>query len=523
VRLNDLFSGEHVGSFVGLAGDAGTAGAGDRAVSAIVFDTRLVKEDCVFVAIRGSQLDGHAFLAEAAKGGAIAIVVEDVSKVPPAYVGLIRVVKSSRAELARLASVWSRRPSKELFTVGVTGTNGKTTTTHMIESVLNHGGIPTGVIGTIDHHFRSHVWPTDRTTPDPVVFQARLREFVDLGAKGVALEVTSHALDQARVDSVEYDLGIFTNLTRDHLDYHGSTEAYFEAKLRFFTELLSASVKRTTRAILNIDDAWVQKAATRLSRSTKPIVWTFGEEGRNTGFNADFEFRMEQPGFDGVNVILRTPGGERRLRLAMAGRHNVQNAVCAYATGLAAGLSEELAASAVEKIRGVSGRLESVANANGLHVFVDYAHTDDALVAILRLLGDIRDSARREGRPEAQAKIITVFGCGGDRDRGKRPLMMRAALNGSDAVVVTSDNPRTEDPEAIVNDAMEAVTAVEKSKVQRIVDRRLAISRAVEIARPGDVILIAGKGHEATQTIGTAKLPFSDVQVVREILKESYV
>ncbi|CAN5455833.1 UDP-N-acetylmuramoyl-L-alanyl-D-glutamate--2,6-diaminopimelate ligase [soil metagenome] len=514
MRLKDLFEDE-----VALTAITG----GDRDVSSIVFDTRMLKADCIFVAIRGTEADGHRFLKDAVARGAIALVVEDEELVPTDYVGFVRRVKSSREELASLAARWCRRPSKELFTVGVTGTNGKTTTTHMIEAVLNQGGIPTGVIGTIDHHFRSHIWPTDRTTPDPIVFQTRLREFADLGAKGVALEVTSHALAQSRVDAVEYDVGIFTNLTRDHLDYHGTIEAYFEAKLRFFTDLLRDSSKRITRAILNIDDVWVQKAATMLRGSTKPIVWTFGEEGRSPGFIADFEFRMEHPGFDGVNVVLRTPNGERRLRLAMAGRHNVQNAVCAYATGLAAGMSDELAASAVEKIRGVSGRLENVSNSKGLHVFVDYAHTDDALVAILLLLGEIRETALAEKRSGADAKIITVFGCGGDRDRGKRPMMMRAALNGSDTVVVTSDNPRTEDPEKIVDDAMAAVTPAEKSKVHRIVDRRQAIERAVQLARPGDVILIAGKGHEATQTIGTVKHPFSDVHVVREILKESHV
>ncbi len=511
VRLKDFF----------VEGD-------DSEISSIVFDTRQLSSrkpshgGSIFVAIRGTQTDGHKFLSEAVASGATALVVEDRLNVPREFTGFVRVVSSSRAELARLASLLSGRPSRDLFTVGVTGTNGKTTTTHMIESVLNHGGIPTGVIGTIDHHFRSHVWPTDRTTPDPLVFQRRLRDFIDLGARGVALEVTSHALDQRRVDAVDYDLGIFTNLTRDHLDYHGTTEAYFEAKLRFFTELLRESSKRTTRALLNIDDSWVQRAAIRLKASGKPVVWTFGEEGAAPGFLPDFEFKMQQPGFDGVAVALRTPHGERRLKLAMAGRHNVQNAVCAYATGLAAGLAEDLVAAAVEKIRGVSGRLESVQNSRGLHVFVDYAHTDDALRAILKLLEDVRAAARADNRPAASAKIITIFGCGGDRDRGKRPLMMRAALDGSDFVVATSDNPRTEDPEKILDDAMAAVTPSEKNKVQRIADRRLAILRAVEIARSGDVILIAGKGHEATQTIGTLKIPFSDVQVVRDILKESH-
>lgn len=494
----------------------------------LVFDNRHLKPGCVFIAIRGTKHDGHQFVVEAIQRGAIALVVEDAAVVPASFEGYVHQVRSSRVELARLAARWAGEPSKNLFTVGVTGTNGKTTTTHMIEAVLNFGGLPTGVVGTIDHHLGSHVWSTERTTPDPVVFQLRLRDFLTHGAKAVALEVTSHALDQARVDSVEYDVGIFTNLTRDHLDYHGTTEAYFEAKLRFFTELLKFSSKPNTRAILNVDDEWIQKAADILNGVAKPQVWTFGEKGRlRTGVAArrvpDFEYEIEEQKFEGVRVRLQSPVGEFQLNLAMAGLHNVQNAICALATGLAAGLAPATVKSAVESIRGVSGRLESVPNGKGLHVFVDYAHTDDALIAILRLLQDIRAQAARRGNPSGTARIITVFGCGGDRDRGKRPMMMRAALNGSDHVIVTSDNPRTEDPERILDDAMAAISnAEEKSKTERLVDRRLAIKRALEIARPGDVVLIAGKGHEATQTIGTVKHPFSDVKVAQELLKESH-
>jgi len=496
----------------------------DSEVTSLVFDAKLASPGSVFVAIRGSKVDGHSFISEAIQRGAKAVVVEDPSLVPREFSGFVQTVDSSRRELARLSAAWQRSPSKELFTVGVTGTNGKTTTTHMIEAVLNHGGLPTGVIGTIDHHLGAKVWSTERTTPDPVVFQTRLRQFVESGAKAVAIEVTSHALDQSRVESVEFDVGLFTNLTRDHLDYHGTIEAYFESKLKFFTELLHRSEKPRPRAILHIDDPWIEKAFQRIVPLKKPDVWTFGQKcrDRTSGANhVDFEYEILTQGFDGAEIVLKSPFGERRLQLAMAGIYNIQNAVGAMATGLAAGFNIDLASKAIESLRGVNGRLESVENSLGLNVFVDYAHTDDAITAILRLLQDLRSASksRTSGRPQ----IITVFGCGGDRDAGKRPLMMKAALGGSDTVIVTSDNPRTEDPEKIIDDAMTGASPSDHSRIHRVVDRRRALMKALEIATQGDVILIAGKGHEVTQTIGTQKFPFSDVLVVRELMEGSNV
>ncbi len=491
-------------------------------VSAIVVDTRKLVPQCIFVAIRGAKADGHQFLAEAVAKGAIVLVVEDAANVPAGFRGFVQKVPSSRLELARLASVWASLPSQNLFTVGVTGTNGKTTTTHMIESVLNAGSIPTGVIGTIDHHFGSKVWPTELTTPDPMAFQMRLKEFVKLGAKAVALEVSSHALMQSRVDFVEFNAGVFSNLTRDHLDYHGTMENYFEAKVRFFSELLTNSKKKETFAILNGDDDWVLKARDRLLKRKRSTIWTFANAATPASKKLgkiEFTFEIVEQSFEGVRFKLKTPGGTHSILLPMTGLHNVQNAVSAFAVGLAAGIDERQLVKSLGEIPGVNCRLESVRNSKGVHVFVDFAHTDEGLVATLKTLTAIRESAAASGRASATAKIITVFGCGGDRDRGKRPLMMRAALDGSDKVVVTSDNPRNEDPEVILDDAMAAVKSEEKAKVQRIADRRKAIERAIEAAAPGDVVLIAGKGHETTQQIGAVKHPFSDARVAREILE----
>ncbi len=489
-------------------------------VSALVFDTRNLQPGSVFVAIRGSRTDGHKFLIDAAAAGAVALVVEDRTNAPSSFKGFVHEVKSTRRELARLASVWSGEPSKHLFTVGVTGTNGKTTTTHMIESVLNSGGIPTGVIGTIDHHLGSKVWPTSMTTPEPIAFQSRLKDFIKYGAKAVALEASSHSLDQSRVDFVHFDAAVFTNLTRDHLDYHGTMDQYFEAKLRFFTELLADSMKRETFAIVNGDDEWSAKAVGRILKRQRSTVWTYALAPLGAYAKAlakvDFTYEIVKQGFDGVHFRLKTPGGTHDAFLPMAGLHNVQNAMSAFAVGLAAGLQEKAVVKSLAEIHGVNGRLEAVRNTHGIHVFVDYAHTDDALNSILKLLGGIRSGLAPAKSP---SRIITVFGCGGDRDRGKRPLMMRAALNGSDEVVLTSDNPRSEDPEVILDDAMSAVASSENLKVHRLMDRRKAIAFAVNIARAGDVVLIAGKGHETTQHTGEAKMPFSDVKVAREILE----
>ncbi|MDX9731240.1 MAG: UDP-N-acetylmuramoyl-L-alanyl-D-glutamate--2,6-diaminopimelate ligase [Bdellovibrionales bacterium] len=517
IRLRELFEGKPTNSSQGLSG------TDESAVSALVFDTRELQPGCVFVALRGTKHDGHDFLDEAVRKGAVALVIEDDSKltdeIRQSYKGYIHVVASTRRELAFLAARFFGSPSKELFTVGVTGTNGKTTTTNMIESVLNAGGNPTGVVGTIDHHLGSRVWPSDMTTPDPVRFQRRLREFVDAGAKAVALEVSSHALDQARVDAVNFDVAIFTNLTRDHLDYHGTMQAYSQAKFRFFAELLPESEKCASgpvTAVFNVDDPAGAEMANRLERlveAQRVRIWRCGSDDECAS-RLDFSYRIESQGFDGVRFKLRTPRGEHAVFLAMPGKHNVQNVIGAFATGEAIGMSSSAIVQAIQGIRGVPGRLERVPNRAGIHVFVDYAHTDDALKTILQLLQNVR----AESETDAQAKIFTVFGCGGDRDRGKRPMMMKAALAGSDFVIATSDNPRTEDPEKILDDVMAGASSDDLVRVARIVDRRDAISHALAKARRGDVVLIAGKGHEATQQIGTVKHPFSDVQVASEAL-----
>ena len=471
-------------------------------VTGVDFDSRKVQAGSVYVAVRGQKSDGHDFLQAAVQRGASVLVLQEdqsaVDRVPDDFRGPVFEVPATRAALAPIAARFFGEPSSRLFTVGVTGTNGKTTTTHLIEQVLNHAAMPTGVIGTIDHHFGLKVWKSEMTTPDPVAFQSRLKEFVDLGARAVALEASSHALDQNRVDAVEFDVAVFSNLTRDHLDYHGTMENYFLSKSRLFTQLLRDSKKSRKTAILFADDAWSDRLEKALRGLSVDIV-TFGET------RGQLRYQVASQTFAGSEVELST--GEKFL-VPMPGRHNVQNAIAALLVGRAAGVRLSLGA---EALKGrVPGRLERVPNSKGLFVFVDYAHTDDALKSILASLDRVRSTM--SPRP----RIITVFGCGGDRDRGKRPLMREAALSHSDRVIVTSDNPRSENPESIIDDVLAGASAAALAKLSREVDRRKAIHLALAAARPGDVVLIAGKGHENTQTIGERVLPFLDSAVALE-------
>ncbi len=484
-----------------------------KVAKSITFDSRSVKPGSVYVAIRGTKIDGHDFLQQAADAGAVALVVEDQTHKPKEFRGPVWVVDDTRKTLSELAAGFYNYPSRELFTVAVTGTNGKTTTTHLVEAIFNHAGKATGVIGTIDHHLGHKVWPTELTTPDPVMFQRRLREFQEEGAKAVALEASSIALTQARVEYVDYDCALFTNLSRDHLDYHSDMEDYFQAKLRLFTELLINSSKDQRTAVINGKDPYGQRIVELLSKNAVPKlnVWRYGFAGEG---NYNLSAKVISRGYEGTKFELTTPMGAQEFFISMAGQHNVENAMAAIGAGLAARISLSDCAAALKNVHGVNGRLESVANTKGIYVFIDYAHTDDALARAISALVKIREEA------QLQSRIITVFGCGGDRDSGKRPLMMKAALQFSDYVILTSDNPRTEDPRKIMNDALVGASEDERrSRVHAEVDRKQAIQYAIATAQKGDVVIIAGKGHETYQQIGTQKFPFSDAEVVREFVR----
>ncbi len=472
-------------------------------VGDVTQDSRKANEHSVFVAIRGTSSDGHKFLPQVALNGALALIVEDEQVIPADYRGAVVKVASTRQALDVLAQRFFGNPAEKLFCIGVTGTNGKTTITYMIEKILNHFGWPTGVIGTIDHHLLGHKWGSQLTTPDPLTLHRRLQEFVALGARAAAFEVSSHALDQARVESVPFAAGIFTNFTRDHLDYHRTMENYFSAKERLFNELLGRD-PRTAVAILNMDDPWIRKTRVREGVTT----WGYGQA------DTDFSFRILKQDLNGSLFALSTPRGNTEVRLPCTGTHNIYNAVAAIAAALAAGCSLQTAGEALATFYGAPGRLEKVPNSRGVHIFVDYAHTDDALRTVLRALSSLTESGGKK------ARVITVFGCGGDRDTGKRPLMAQAAAEFSDRIVVTSDNPRSEDPLKIIDQIKKGIPPAYKGEVVTEPDRRNALNRALQSAGEGDVILVAGKGHEDYQLIGEQKLSFSDVQVIGELLNE---
>lgn len=472
----------------------------DQTVSSVTQDSRRVGPGVVFVAVRGSAADGHEYLKSAAKAGALALVVEDDRGIPSDFKGAVVKVESTRVALEKLAERWNGNPARDLFCIGVTGTNGKTTITYMIEAIFTRYGWPTGVIGTIDHHLGSEKWSSQLTTPDPLTLHKRLREFVDLGARAAAFEVSSHALDQHRADSLPFSVGVFTNFTRDHLDYHKTMEDYFVAKERLFRELLGR--RKSTTAVLNGDDPWIRK--TRVQEGVQ--TWWFGQDA------ADFTFRILKQDLNGSLFHVATPRGSAEIQLPCPGPHNVYNAVAALAAAMAAGVSLATAGEALAKFYGAPGRLEKVPNGRGLHIFVDYAHTDDALATVLKALSDVRASSNSAGR------IVTVFGCGGDRDKGKRPLMARAAARFSDIAIVTSDNPRGENPETIIEEISAGFSDDWKGQKVIEIDRRQALQRALQIAREGDVILVAGKGHEDYQIVGQQRLPFSDQLELQKLL-----
>jgi UDP-N-acetylmuramoyl-L-alanyl-D-glutamate--2,6-diaminopimelate ligase len=379
---------------------------------------------------------------------------------------------------------------------GVTGTNGKTTTTFMIRAILTHAGRTPGLIGTIRYEIGGRVIPAIRTTPEAPDIQYMLDQMVRHGVRSVAMEVSSHALSQKRVWGIDYDVAVFTNLTRDHLDYHGDMSRYFAAKAGLFWSL--GQIEKRGAAAINIDDPWGMALAS--TNGLKGELVTFGT-------HPGAAVRAEGVAFDGLrsSFRFRSPWGDADVELGMPGRFNVSNALAAMAACGARGVDPDLMAEALRHAGPVPGRLEPVPNVRGLQVFVDYAHTDDALTNVL--------GALRELTP---GRLIVVFGCGGDRDRTKRPLMGAAASELADAAIVTSDNPRTEDPAAIIREIAAGMPA--GGRHEEIPDRAQAIRRAIEMARPGDTVLIAGKGHESCQEMASRTIPFDDREVARRCL-----
>jgi UDP-N-acetylmuramoyl-L-alanyl-D-glutamate--2,6-diaminopimelate ligase len=465
-------------------------------ITAITHDSRRVVPGGIFVAIQGAHSDGNLFVGEAARRGAIAIISDKPR--PVAYGGVWLQVADARAVLARAASVLYGSPSKKLKLAGVTGTNGKTTTAHLVASIFGAAGEVPAMMGTISYRIGSEEIEADHTTPEASEIQLFLKRAVDRGVRSAVIEVSSHALDLHRVDGLEFAVAAFTNLTQDHLDYHQSMDAYFASKRRLFDGSIGS---RPSHAVINIDDP-----------RGADLVELGGSSAITYGLNssAQISARVDEIGFNGLNFTAQTPRGPIEISSPLVGRPHAYNILCAIGMGIALGYPGEVISRGITQCGRISGRFECVSSPeDDLTVIVDYAHTPDALSSVLATIREVMRS--RAGR------LITVMGCGGDRDKTKRPLMGEAAGRLSDWVIATSDNPRTEEPSMILTYIKVGLDRVGGS-YDLIVDRRAAIMMAVTRAAPGDVILLAGKGHETYQMLASGKIHFDDREVAREAL-----
>jgi len=490
---------------VARAIDGKLSGA-DNAGNAIVVldvthDSREARSGSLFVAIRGAKFDAHNFIPQVLMQGAVGIISESAR--PDGFAGAWIEVADARVALARAAAEVQGHPSRELKLVGITGTNGKTTTAHLLAAVCEAAGERTAVLGTVGGRIGAEEFKAEHTTPEASAVQRFLRRAVAAGCGVAVMESSSQALDLRRCDALDYRVAVFTNLTQDHLDYHGTMEVYYQAKRRLFDGRLGA---RPGISVVNLDDVYGVRLAAELKESGAGVI-TYAIDAE-----ADVMARAIQYTLEGMRFSLRAETLESPVRSPLVGRPHIYNLLSATACGLALGYELEMMVRAFETCAGAPGRFERVEHEAGdFAVVVDYAHTDDAL---RNVLSTARDVVTNGGR------VITVFGCGGDRDRTKRAPMGEAAAKLSDIVILTSDNPRTEDPEAILADTEIGLRRVVDKPYLKIADRREAIFRAIAEAREGDVVVIAGKGHEDYQIIGTKTFRFDDKEVAREALAE---
>jgi UDP-N-acetylmuramoyl-L-alanyl-D-glutamate--2,6-diaminopimelate ligase len=468
----------------------------DRAVESIAYDSRRVQKNGLFVALRGEKTDGHQFIEQAIERGASVIVTEREEK-QPRVTDL--VVDDTRTAMADLAAAFYGWPAAKLKMAAVTGTNGKTTTTFLIKHICEKAGLRCGLIGTVRYEIGERILPATRTTPESLDLQELLAQMTNAGCRAAAMEVSSHALALERTRGLEWDVAVFTNLTQDHLDFHGTMENYFESKAKLFTQLAGQEKKQKPVAVVNIDDRYGEQLLGKIDKNISVV--TFGMSAR-----ADFRasnYRME---FGGTSYQLDARGKSYLVRVPLIGRFNVANSLAALAAANALGLSLRETVLSLGKSPQVPGRLEAVPAKRQFQVFVDYAHTPDALLNVLKTL--------RELQPR---QLIVVFGCGGDRDRQKRPLMGEVVDRHADFAIITSDNPRKEDPDAII---AEVEKGFHGKNYEKIADRTVAIKRAIELAQPRDIVLIAGKGHENYQEFADNTVPFDDIQVARRALED---
>lgn len=480
----------------------------NKEIRGIAYHSKKISKNYLFTAIRGLEFDGHNFIDEAIDNGAEAVVLEEERNI---FGKTMILVLNSRKALSRISSNFYKEPSSRLKLIGITGTNGKTTTTYLLESIFHKAGYNPGVIGTINYRYGGDIVSATNTTPESLDLQRILWEMRQKGVTHVVMEVSSHALDLDRVYDCQFDCAIFTNITQDHLDYHRTFQRYFESKKKLFSEILLKSNKNPKFAIINYDDP---KSEEIIRGVNIPII-RFGIKR-----DCDITAKNIKTSLEGLSFIVRTPKGEFQVQSELFGQFNIYNILAAVATGIAVDVPIDIINEGIKSLKNVPGRFERVENQMGIRIFVDYAHTPDALERALLAIKEIyKESYNQNG------KIINVFGCGGDRDRTKRPLMGEISGRLSDLTILTSDNPRTEDPISIINEIEEGIKYLslkewkmdevhfwraEKGYI-KIPDRREAIKMAIKLAKPyWDTILIAGKGHEDYQIIGKNKIPFDD-------------
>jgi UDP-N-acetylmuramoyl-L-alanyl-D-glutamate--2,6-diaminopimelate ligase len=474
----------------------------DVAIKNIQYDSRRVEHGDMFVAIPGTVTDGHKFIDNAIAQGARVVVVERDDVRPDALFMHANVAKilvpDARAALATMAANYYQHPSHRLRLIGVTGTNGKTTTTYLIKSVLEAAGHTVGVIGTIQYLIGPEVIPATHTTPESLDLNRLLDLMVKRGCTAAVMEVSSHALVQNRTRGLRFEAGIFTNLTQDHLDFHGSMERYFEAKRILFEQL-----DDTAAAVTNADDEY----GPNMVSGVRARVMSYG-----TSAGADIAASEIKMSIQGIQMIVTRKGRAMSVTSPLTGRFNVENILAAYGGGVALGIPDEQIVAGIERAAPVRGRFEQIVSSAGWTAIIDYAHTPDALENVLSTIQDLLKGA-------GQGKIITVFGCGGNRDKDKRPKMGRIASTMSAVTIVTSDNPRNEEPQSIIHQIIAGV--VPGKTVYTEVDRRRAIVKALLLAEPGDVVLVAGKGHEDYQVVGDTKHHLDDREEVERFLRDT--
>ena len=464
-------------------------GHSDLELTGINSDSRKIEAGHLFVAVKGTQADGHTYIPTAIKKGAVAVLCEDLPAELSENVTYIQV-KDTEDAVGKAATAYYGDPTSKLELVGVTGTNGKTTIATLLYDTFRYFGYKVGLLSTVCNYIDNEAVPATHTTPDPISLNELLGRMADAGCKYVFMEVSSHSIAQKRISGLRYAGGVFTNLTRDHLDYHKTVENYLKAKKKFFDDL-----PKDAFALTNVDD----KNGMVMLQNTKAKTYTYSLRSL-----CDFKGKILEDHFEGMLLNFN----DKELAVQFIGKFNASNLLAVFGAATLLGKNEEDVLLALSTLRPVAGRFDSLRSPQGYTAIVDYAHTPDALVNVLAAIQEIL---------EGKGKIITVVGAGGNRDKGKRPIMAQESVKGSDKVIITSDNPRNEEPQDIINDMLAGLNAEERKNVITIVDRKEAIRTACMLAQPGDVILVAGKGHENYQEIKGVKHHFDDKEVLREI------